>query len=121
MNEVLQHIVITLTDPDEAAGMGTLEAYFIALFPMTIVGVSVAPLEDDTGATLDIDDDGANVISGVDASDANVPGTWASVEAGGTETPVFIEQDSKVSFDINNGAVANLFTVHVWYLIGQRL
>lgn len=107
---------VTLTDPDATAGMGTLEGYWHVPFDIMIVGVSVAPLEDDTGATLDVDDDGSNVISAVDASDANVPGTWFTTELGGTNTPVRVASGSLVSFDMNNAAVSNNFYISVWYL-----
>lgn len=118
MIETLNHMCLTLTDPDETAALGTLEGYFEAIVPMTIIAVSAAPLEDDAGATVDIDDDGTNVISGVDASDANVPGTWLSKHVGGTNAPVSIAKGSLVSFDLNNAAAGNAFFIHVWYLAG---
>ena len=121
MDERLQHMCLTVTDPDESLGMDVNEGYFIALFPMTIVGISVAPLEDDPGALLGIDDDAANVITGIDASDANVPGTWATPMCKGQEKPVYIAEGSLVSLDFTAAAVANTFYVHIWYLIGELL
>jgi len=117
MKERLCEHNVTLTDPDATAGMGTLEGYWTVPFDIVVVGVCVSPLEDDAGATLDVDDDGSNVISGIDASDANVPGTWSTPELGGTQTPVRIAANSKVSFDINNGAASNNFYISVWYLV----
>lgn len=112
-------ISFTLVDPTEGNAISTLHYYFTALAGFTIVGVSVAPEKDDADATLDIDDDGTNVITAVDASDANVPGTWKSTHLGGTNAPVVIAEDSKVSFDINNGAVATAFHVVLYVLMSE--
>lgn len=119
MRERLCEHSISLTDPDETGSMSTLEGYWTVPFNITIVGVSVAPLEDDTGATLDIDDDGSNVITAVDASDADVPGTWLATGFGGSNEPVAIAADSKIAFDLNSAAAANVFYVSVWYLVGE--
>lgn len=120
MRERLCEHNVTLVDPTEANSIATLEGYFQPPFDITIVAVSVSPLADDASATLDIDDDGTNVITAIDASDANVPGTWLTPGFGGTNTPVVIAADSKVSFDINSGAAANAFYVCVWYLVGSQ-
>jgi hypothetical protein len=118
MNERLNMISFTLVDPTEGNAISTLQYYFDALYDMTIIGISVAPEKDDAGATLDVDDDGSNVITAVDASDANVPGTWKSVHMGGTNAPVFVAAGSLVSFDINSGAVATAFHVVMYALLG---
>ncbi len=121
MNENIVIYSFSVGDPTEGNAIGTLEYYFDAIVDMTIVGVSVAPQVDDTGATLDIDDDGSNVITLVDASDQNVPGTWKSTAlGGGTNTPVHIAAGSKVSFDINSGANGTAFHVVLYWLTGER-
>lgn len=113
-------ISFTLVDPTEGNAISTLQYYFDAIFGFTIVGVSVAPEVDDADATLDIDDDGTNVITAVDASDANVPGTWKSTHVtGGTNEPVHVAAGSKVSFDINSGAVATAFHVVLFVLMDE--
>lgn len=120
MNERLTMISFTLVDPADAGSISTLHYYFDAICDMTIVAVSAAPEKDDAGATIDIDDDGTNVISAIDASDANVPGTWKSTAlGGGTNAPVHIAAGSKVSFDANNAAAATAFHVVVWALLGE--
>lgn len=120
MNERLVCISKTLTDPDESAALSTTEAYFYAPVDLTIVYVSVAPEEDDASATLDIDDDGTNVITEIDASDADAPGTWKASGYGGTNAPVTIAAGSKISFDLNNAAAANVFNVDIWALTGNN-
>ncbi len=119
MNERLNVTSFTLVDPTEGNAIGTLEYYFEALVNMTIVGVSVAPQVDDAGATIDVDDDGTNVITAVDASDANVPGTWKSTHLGGTNAPVAIAAGSKVSFDANSAANGTAFHVVLYWLAGE--
>jgi len=115
MKERLVHFSLTIVDPDDAAGLSVLEAYFTALVKMTIVAVSVAPSIDEGSGTLDIDDDGVNVISGIVAATQNTPGTWISTRLGGTETPVVIAQGSLVSFDFNSYTIAVSAIVDVWY------
>lgn len=119
MNERLTMISFTIVDPTEGNAISTLQYYFDAIVDMTIVAVSVAPEVDDASATIDIDDDGTNVITAIDASDANVPGTWKSTHVGGTETPVHIAAGSLVSFDANSAAAATAFHVVVWAIMGE--
>lgn len=119
MNERLVVISKTLVDPDESAGMSTNEAYFYAMCDLTVIAVCVAPEEDDSGATLDINDDGTGVIEAIGCADADVPGTWKSTHMGGAETPVRIAAGSKVDFDLNSAAVANAFNVDIWALTGE--
>ena len=110
--------VFNITDPDEAAASGALAAYWYIPKGITIVGASAAPLEDDAGATIDINDDGTAMIAGVDASDKDVPGTWLTPGTGGTNTPVFAAGGSELTIDVNNGAAANRFDVVIYYLQG---
>lgn len=119
MNERLVCISKTLTDPDESAGLSTTEAYFYAPCDLTIVYVSVAPEEDDDAATLDINDDASSVIAAISCADADAPGTWKATGYGGAQTPVVIAAGSKVNFDLNSAAVANVFNVDVWALTGE--
>lgn len=119
MNERLICLSFNVTDPDETAALSTLENYFYAPVDLTLVYVSVSPNEDDTGATLDIDDDGTNVITAISCADADVPGTWKASGYGGTNAPVVIAAGSKVAFDLNNAAAANVFNVVIWALTGE--
>lgn len=98
-------IPIPYVYPGAAAALGDNFAYYTAPCSMTIIAVTAAPNVDDSGATLDINDDGTGVITAIDCSDANVPGTWKSTAiTGGTETPVTIAAGSKISFDANSAA-----------------
>ena len=119
MNERLMVTSYTLVDPTNTNSIGTLEYYFDCIFDMTIVAVSVAPEVDDADATLDIDDDGSNVISAISCADQNVPGTWKSTHVGGTNAPVHIAAGSLVSFDVNDGAAGTAFLVVIWALVGE--
>lgn len=119
MKERLVVIPFNLVDPDETAAVGDLFLYWTAPIDLTLVYVTVAPAEDDTGATLDINDDGTGVITAVDASDKNVPGTWGTPGYGGTNAPVLVAAGSVMSFDINNGAAANNFYGQIWALTGE--
>lgn len=114
---MFQTMVFNITDPDESAASGALAVHFYTPFAMTIVAVSAAPLEDDAGADIDINDDGTGVIN-VDATDKDVPGTWLSTHAGGTNAPVQIAAGSEISIDVNDGAAANRFDVVIYYLPG---
>ena len=119
MNERLIVIDRTITDPTEGAAVGTAEGYFTVPVNMAIVYVCVAPRDDDTGATIDIQDDTADIITALDASDANVPGTWTSTHFGGTNAPVVVVAGSKLEFDFNSCAVANAFYIQIWALTGE--
>ena len=121
MSERLIALNYSVVDPDESAASGALALYDDIPFSLTIVAVSVAPLEDDASATLDINDDGTGVITAIDASDHNVPGTWLSVHAGGTNAPVRITAGSVLSLDINSGAAANRFDGTIWALVGDAV
>jgi hypothetical protein len=121
MNERLRVTSFTLVDPTDTAAITTLHYYFDCMVDMTVVGISVAPEKDDADATLDLDDDGTNVITAISCADANVPGTWKSTGlGGGTNTPVHIDAGSLVSFDINSGAVATAFHVVLYWLVGEE-
>ena len=121
MNDRLRVTSFTLVDPTNTNAIGTLEYYFDCMVDMTIVGVSVAPEVDDPDATLDIDDDGTNVITAISCALKATPGTWKSTRlGGGTNTPVHIDAGSLVSFDINDGAAGTAFHVVLYWLVGEE-
>jgi hypothetical protein len=119
MNENIVTYSFTAGNPTEGSGLSTNALYFMIPFGATIIYVSAAPLEDDTGATVDINDDGASIIAGVDASDKDVPGEWISTHVGGTETPVAVAAGSVMDLDFNNAANANSFNVVIQMLQGS--
>jgi len=116
----VQSMCITLVDPTEGSAVGAAEMYFTTPLEMTIVGVSACPQADDADATVDINDDGTGVITAVDASDADAPGTWEATGYGGTEDPVVIAAGSDVNIDVNSAANGNAFYVVIYYLAGTQ-
>lgn len=119
MNERLIAYNLNIGDPDEGAAVSASAAMVMVPFGCTLVYVSVSPMEDDAGATIDIQDDGTDIVTGVDASDHDVPGEWASVHAGGTNAAVEIAAGSEIEVDINSAAVANRFDVTLLFLTGE--
>lgn len=84
----------------------------------TVLYVTVAPDEDAAGCTVDINDDGSGVITGIDCSDADVPGTWKSKAMGGSDDPVVIAAGSKISADANSAGVSTGITIHIYAVPG---
>jgi len=71
---------------------------------MTILGASLcaeAFTGTPTAFTVDIQDDGTDVIAAITASTAGTPGTWYTPALGGSETPVKIAAGSDVEVDVN--------------------
>ena len=99
---------------------------FQALEDMTIVGVSLCATVftgTPTGFTVDIQDDGADVIAAITANTALTPGVWQSVHMGGTEDAVHIAAGSEVEVDMNltgGSAPTAEFTLVIWYLSGAQ-
>lgn len=100
--------------------LSTLYSYWYSPpYPVTVVYMTVSPNTDDASATIDLNDDGTGVIEGVDASDADVPGTWKSTHVGGTNAPVRVAANSKMSLDANSAASGTAFHVQIDYLVGE--
>ena len=99
---------------------------FQALEDMTIVGVSLCAevfTGTPTGCTIDIQDDGTDVIAAITANTALTPGVWQSVHMGGTNAPVHIVAGSEVEIDLNltGGSTPTAsFSVVIWYLGGAQ-
>lgn len=110
---------LNVGDPVEASAAGDSAAIVMVPFGATLIYVAVSPYEDDASATIDVQDDGTDIVTAVDASDHDVPGEWASVHAGGTETPVAIAAGSEIEIDVNSGAAANRFDVTLLFLVGE--
>lgn len=119
MNERLVVYTFNLGDPNEASAGSVNESYFMMPVQATLVYACVSPMTDDGGATLDILDDGTDIVTAIDASDHDVPGEWASVHAGGSNDPVAIAAGSELSLDINAAAVGNRFDIVLWFLTGS--
>lgn len=120
MNERLVAYNLNIADPDSAASVGSSGAAIVMVpFGATLVYASVSPMTDDAGATMDIQDDGTDIVTAVSAADHDVPGEWISTHAGGTNTPVAIAAGSEISIDINAAAAANRFDVTLLFLTGE--
>lgn len=119
MNERLVCIPVAPVIPTEGSALDALCAYFYTPCDLTVIYVDAAPHVDDSGLTIDINDDGTGVIEAVDCSDKDVPGTWKSTHMGGEETPVVIAAGSLVSLDANDAANGTAVNVRIWALTGE--
>ncbi len=105
-------IVIPFFNGEVGVTLGANYAYYTTITDLTIVAIAVSPSTDDAGATIDVNDDGTGVITGIDLSDQNVPGTWLTPGFGGTNTPVRVAAGSLLSLDANSidaGTTANVW------------
>lgn len=118
MNERL--VVISHTDGEVGVTLGNNYRYFVTPCDLTVIFVTASASADDAGLTVDINDDGSGVITGVDAATKATPGTWKSVHAGGTNAPVFIAAGSVVALDANNAAADTRVHVEIWALAGEK-
>lgn len=119
MNERL--VVLSFNDGEAGITLGANYQYHVTPVNLTIVAVSAAPSTDDAGATIDINDDGTGVITGVDISDQDAPGTWISTHFGGTNEPVKIAADSEISLDANSIDAGTRVHVSIWALVGEAV
>jgi len=119
MNERLVPWSFTAGETDETLGNNFL--YIYTPVDLEIVGVDAAPSVDDSDLTLDINDDGSAAISAVSCADQDVPGTWRSTHMGGSETPVHVDADSKLSFDANGAAANTRLHFTLWVLVGEAM
>ncbi len=119
MNEKTINYTFSVGNPTEGTPLGDNALYFMVPFGATLVYVSAAPWEDDTDATLDVNDDGTTIITALTCDDKDVPGEWISTHSGGTQTPVAIGAGSVLDFDFNSAAAANRFDIVLTFLHGE--
>ena len=119
MNERLVAYSFHVADPVDTATLGTGAANFIIPFGATLIYASASPMEDDSGATLDIQDDGTDIVTAIACATAGTVGEWQSTHAGGDETPVAVAAGSEIELDFNNAAAENAFTVTLLFLTGE--
>ena len=115
-------VTFTFSSQAQADADGVHTLY--APLGLTLVGVSVTA-EAFTGApvgfNVDIQDDGADIVTAVAANSAGTPGTWLSTHLGGSETPVAIAAGSEVEVDVNlmgGSAPTADYDVTLWCLAG---
>lgn len=118
MQELLIPFHWQVYNPNNGAAVSTSALAFLMPFTATLVNASVSPFADDTGATMDIQDDTVDVVTAVDAADHDVPGEWSSTDTGGTNAPVQIAAGSLIELDFNNAANGNRFDVTLWFKCG---
>ncbi len=117
MNERLVAYNLSIFDPNGSPG----DSAWLGMVPFgaTLVYASVSPMEDDGSATIDIQDDGSDIVTAIDASDYDVPGEWISTHCGGTETPVAIAAGSELEIDVNSGEATTRWEVTMLFLTGE--
>ena len=119
MNENLVTYTFSVTDATEGNALGANAVYFMVPFGATLVYPSAAPQDDDALLTVDINDDAAEIVAAIDATDKDVPGEWISTHFGGSETPVEIAAGSVLDLDFNNATAANRVDVQLLFLQGS--
>ena len=119
MNERLVSYTFSVGNPAEATPLGDNALYFMVPFGATLIYVSAAPWDDDAAATLDINDDGSEIITTLTCADKDVPGEWISTHCGGSNAPIAIGAGSVLDFDFNAAAAANRFDVVMLMLQGE--
>lgn len=119
MNERLVAYNLNIGDPTEGSAVAGSAAMVMVPFGATLVYASVSPFADDAGATIDIQDDGTDIVTAIGAADHDVPGEWISTHCGGANAPVAIAAGSEIEIDINNAAAGNRFDVTLLFLTGE--
>lgn len=117
MNERL--VVLNYDNGEVGVTLGDNYQYDTIPCDLTIIYVAAAPMADDTGLTLDINDDGSAAISAIACATAATPGTWKSTHMGGTNSPVRIAAGSVISLDANAAAANTVLHVSIWALTGE--
>jgi hypothetical protein len=109
----------TVGDPTDASALGDNILLLVAPTELKLVYLSAVPLEDDTGATLDLDDDGTvTAIAALAVAVAATPGTWSSTHFGGSNAPITFAKGSEIGVDINAAAAGNFWNITLWFLPG---
>jgi hypothetical protein len=117
-------VCFTVSNQGQAAANNVHNLQFIQ--DMTIVGVTLcaeAFTGSPAGFNIDINDDGAGVITAVAANTAGTPGNWKSTHFGGSNAPVHVTCNSKVSIDVNfsgGSAPTADYEVTIWALAGAK-
>ena len=119
MNERLIAIPLPAVYPGSAAALGDAYAALTAIYDMHIVAVVAAPSADDTGLTLDINNDGGPDITALACATKATPGTWKATHVGGTNEPVYVPAGSILTFDANSAANATIIVGYILALVGE--
>ena len=119
MNERLVAYNLSILDPNDAGGMGASAWLGMLPFGGTLVYASARPHENDADATIDIQDDTADIVTAISCAVAATPGEWISTHCGGSETPVTIAAGSELEIDANNVAATTRLDITMLFLTGE--
>ena len=114
------YFTISFVEGEVGVTLGDAFRAFTFDFPFTIVGVTASPSADDTGLTLDINDDGSAAIAAIACAVKATPGTWKSTHFGGAQTPVSVAAGSIITFDANAAAADTRLGVVITCLMGAK-
>lgn len=104
----------------EADGVHTL----YAPVGLTLVGVTLcaeAFTGSPTGFSVDVQDDGSDVVTAVAANSAGTAGSWLTAHLGGSQSAVAIAAGSEVEIDVNftgGSSPTADYDVTLWCLAG---
>jgi len=118
MNERLVAYSLSIMDPAETA-LGASAWLGMLPFGGTLVYASAAPHENDSAATIDIQDDGTDIVTAIACATAGTPGEWISTHCGGAETPVAIAAGSELEIDANSVAATTRLDIVMLFLTGE--
>jgi len=118
MNENLVAYNLSVYDPAETT-VGTSAIMVMVPFQATLVYASASPHEDDADATMDIQDDGTDIVTAIGCADHDVPGEWISTHFGGSNAPVAIAAGSELELDFNSTAGTTRVDVTLLFLAGE--
>lgn len=117
MNERM--LCIDLYAGEEGVTLGNGSAYTTVPFDFTIVGVTVHPSVDDAGLTVDLADDGTDIITAIAAATKGTPGTWLSTHLGGANAPVIVADGSVIRMDVNTAAADTVVHTKIFGLVSE--
>lgn len=117
MNERM--ICLDMIAGETTVTLGNGSAALTVPVGMTIVAVVVNPSVNDSGLTIDIQDDTADIITAIACATFGTPGTWISTALGGTQTPVYVAADSILEMDVNNAAANTRVHAKIYALTGE--
>jgi len=118
MNERLVAYSLSIMDPAESA-LGASAWLGMLPFGGTLVYASARPHKNDADATIDIQDDTADIVTAISCAVAATPGEWISTHCGGAETPVAIAAGSELEIDANSVAATTRLDIVMLFLTGE--
>jgi hypothetical protein len=121
MNERLVTFTFTAEAQEAADGVHQLKCpQGLDIVYVSVVAEAFSGAPD--GFSIDIQDDGADVITAIAANTPGTVGAWCSKHFGGAHAPVHLAQGSIVDIDINlsNGSSPKAdYSIMIWALVGE--